>query len=90
MPLDTLQKKIAGVESLSLILTSVTDMSRLDKTKDEMASVLQEKRRVKLGQELDVSTVQEMASIAVIMSSTMHFWPSPSPRSRWSSAASAS
>jgi putative ABC transport system permease protein len=39
-----------------------------------MASVLQEKRRVKLGQEdFDVSTVQEMASIAVIMSSTMHF-----------------
>jgi len=74
LPLDTLQKKIAGVESLSLILTSVTDMSRLDKTKDEMASVLREKRRVKLGQEdFDVSTVQEMASIAVIMSSTMHF-----------------
>jgi putative ABC transport system permease protein len=74
LPLDTLQKKIAGVESLSLILTSVRDMDRLNKTKDEMASVLREKRRVKLGQEdFDVSTVQEMASIAVIMSSTMHF-----------------
>jgi len=74
IPLTTLQKKLVGAESLSLILTAVPDMSQLDKTKDEMAAVLREKRHVKVGQEdFDVSTVQEMASIAVIMSSTMHF-----------------
>ena len=73
IPLNTLQRKLVNVESLSLILTSVADMNQLDKTKDEMANLLREKRRVKLGQEdFDVSTVQEMASLAVIMSSTMH------------------
>jgi putative ABC transport system permease protein len=73
MPLSTLQKKLIGHESLSLILTAVPDMDNLDKTKDEMIKVLREKRRVKEGQEdFDVSTVQEMAAIAIIMSSTMH------------------
>ncbi|MCI0681704.1 MAG: ABC transporter permease [Gemmataceae bacterium] len=74
VPLTTVQKKLDDAERLSLILTSVKDMSQLDKTKDEMIAVLRDKRRVKAGQEdFDVSTVQEMASIAVIMSSTMHF-----------------
>ncbi len=74
IPLTTIQKKLVGVESLSLILTAVPDMAQLDKTKDEIAAVLREKRHVKLGQEdFDVSTVQEMASIAIIMSTTMHF-----------------
>ncbi len=73
MPLNTLQKKLANEESLSLILTSVPSMDQLEKTKDEMVDVLREKRRVKPGQEdFDVSTVQEMASIAIVMSSTMH------------------
>jgi putative ABC transport system permease protein len=74
VPLTTLQKKLVDGESLSLLLTSVADMDQLEKTRDEMAAVLREKRRVKLGQEdFDVSTVQEMASIALIMSTTMHF-----------------
>jgi putative ABC transport system permease protein len=73
MPLTTLQKKLVNHESLSLILTAVPNMDELDKTKDEMIKVLRDKRRVKEGQEdFDVSTVQEMASIAIIMSSTMH------------------
>jgi putative ABC transport system permease protein len=73
IPLSTLQRKLDNTENLSLILTSVVNMDQLDKTKDEMIHLLREKRRCKVGQEdFDVSTVQEMASIAVIMSSTMH------------------
>jgi putative ABC transport system permease protein len=73
MPLTTLQRKLVNLESLSLILTAVPEMNELDKTKDEMIKLLREKRRVKEGQEdFDVSTVQEMAAIAIIMSSTMH------------------
>jgi putative ABC transport system permease protein len=48
-------------------------MTQLEKTKDEIIKLLREKRRVKEGQEdFDVSTVQEMAAIAVVMSGTMH------------------
>jgi putative ABC transport system permease protein len=73
MPLNTLQKKLIGAESLSLILTSVPAMDQLDKVKDEMIVLLREKRHVKVGQEdFDVSTVQEMAALAEIMASTMH------------------
>jgi putative ABC transport system permease protein len=73
MPLYTLQRKLVNEESLSLILTSVPNMDQLEKTKDDMIRILREKRRVKPGQEdFDVSTVQEMASLAVIMSNTMH------------------
>jgi putative ABC transport system permease protein len=73
LPLSTFQRKLVNQENLTLILTSVPDMNELDKTKDEMIKLLREKRRVKEGQEdFDVSTVQEMASIAIIMSSTMH------------------
>jgi len=73
LPLTTLQKKLVNQESLTLIMTSVPEMNDLNKIKDEMVQVLREKRRVKEGQEdFDVSTVQEMAAIAIIMSSTMH------------------
>jgi putative ABC transport system permease protein len=72
LPLNTLQRKLVGEESLGMILTSVDDMSKLDVAKEEINRVLREKRRVKAGQEdFDVSTVQEMAELAVIMTRTM-------------------
>jgi putative ABC transport system permease protein len=72
VPLNTLQRKLVGEESLSMILTSVDDMSKLDKAKDEVLRIMREKRRVKEGQEdFDVSTVREMAELAVIITSTM-------------------
>jgi putative ABC transport system permease protein len=72
IPLNTLQRKLAGEESLGMILTSVDDMSKLEQTKEEINRILREKRRVKAGQEdFDVSSVQEMAELAVIMTRTM-------------------
>jgi putative ABC transport system permease protein len=72
IPLRTLQKRLAGEESLSMILTSVDRLDKLHHAKDEINRVLREKRKVKEGQEdFDVSTVQEMAEIAVIMTRTM-------------------
>jgi putative ABC transport system permease protein len=72
VPLNTLQRKLVGEESLGMILTSVGDMSKLDQTKEEINRLLREKRRVKPGQEdFDVSSVQEMAELAVIMTRTM-------------------
>jgi putative ABC transport system permease protein len=72
IPLRTLQKRLAGEESLSMILTSVDSLNKLHHAKDEINRVLRERRKVKEGQEdFDVSTVQEMAEIAVIMTRTM-------------------
>jgi putative ABC transport system permease protein len=72
LPLQTLQRKLVGEESLSMILTSVDDMSKLDRAKDEVLRLLREKRRVKEGHEdFDVSTVREMAELATIITSTM-------------------
>ncbi len=72
IPLNTLQRKLVGEESLGMILTSVADMSKLEQAKDEINRLLREKRRVKPGQEdFDVSSVQEMAELAVVMTRTM-------------------
>jgi putative ABC transport system permease protein len=72
VPLSTMQRKIAGHESISIILSSVPDTSLIDRAKEEITRVLREKHRVKPGQEdFDVSSVQEMAELAVIMTRTM-------------------
>jgi putative ABC transport system permease protein len=72
IPVTTLQRKLAGgVENLSLILTSVTDLTQMDSIKKDVAKVLREKRRCKGQDDFDVSSVQEMTELAVIMTRTM-------------------
>jgi putative ABC transport system permease protein len=72
VPLNTLQRKLVGEENLAQILTSVNSMDKIDNAKEEISRVLREKRRVKVGQEdFDVSSVQEMAELAVLMTRTM-------------------
>jgi putative ABC transport system permease protein len=74
LPLNTMQRKLVGDEILSMLLTSVASVDRLDKTKEDIARILREKRRVKPGlEDFDVSSVQEMAEIAVVMTRTMQF-----------------
>ncbi|MSU78398.1 MAG: FtsX-like permease family protein [Gemmataceae bacterium] len=74
IPLNTLQRKLVGIESLSMLLTSVESVDRLERTKEEISRILREKRRVKKGlEDFDVSSVQEMAEIAVVMTRTMQF-----------------
>jgi len=72
IPISTLQRKLVNADSLAMIITSIANMDQLDKIKDELMTVLRERRRVKTGQEdFDVSSVQEMAALAVIMMRTM-------------------
>jgi len=72
MPVTTLQRKLAGgTENLSLILTSVTDLTQMDAIKKEVGKTLREKRRCKTQDDFDVSSVQEMTELAVIMTKTM-------------------
>ena len=72
LPINTLQRKLVGDEILSMLLTSVASVEQLEKTKADITRILREKRRVKQGlEDFDVSTVQEMAEIAVVMTRTM-------------------
>jgi putative ABC transport system permease protein len=72
VPLGTLQHKLVGDEILSMLLTSVDNVDKLNRTKDEITRLLREKRHGKKGlEDFDVSSVQEMAEIAVVMTRTM-------------------
>jgi len=72
IPISTMQRKLANIESLAMIITSITHMDQLEKIKVDLNRLLRDRRRVKAGQEdFDVSSVQEMAELAVIMTKTM-------------------
>ena len=72
LPLNTLQRKLVGDEILSMLLTSVDNVNKLEHTKADITRILREKRRGKAGlEDFDVSSVQEMAEIAVVMTRTM-------------------
>ncbi len=73
VPLSTLQRRLVGEESISMILTSVTNQDALPAVKEEVTRVLREKRHVAKGDEdFDVSSVQEMAELAQVIMQTMH------------------
>jgi putative ABC transport system permease protein len=72
VPLSTLQYKLAGEERLSTILTAVPDEAMLDRAKSEITRVLRDKRRLKPGSDnFDVSSINEIANLAQVMSSTL-------------------
>ncbi len=72
VPLTTLQRKLVGEESVSIILTAVRSPDQIDRAKMEIGNVLREKHRVKPGAEdFDVSSVREMAELADVLMNTM-------------------
>jgi putative ABC transport system permease protein len=72
MPLTTLQRKLAGEEQIGLILTAVRSDSQLERAKNEIIRVLRERHQLGAGtQDFDVSTVREMAELAVLVTRTM-------------------
>jgi putative ABC transport system permease protein len=75
LPLATLQQKLTNNESLQLILTSAKSAELVERAKDEVIKVLRERHHIKPGaaDDFDVSTVQEMAELAVILTATMQY-----------------
>jgi putative ABC transport system permease protein len=72
VPLSTLQRKLVGEERVSIILAAVRSPDQLERAKEEIARALREKHRVKAGAEdFDVSSVQEMAELAVMVFKVM-------------------
>jgi putative ABC transport system permease protein len=72
VPLTTLQRKLAGNDRLTLVVASVRSENLIERAKEEITRILQEQHHLKPGAEdFDVNSVQEMAQLAVIMTSTL-------------------
>jgi putative ABC transport system permease protein len=72
VPLKTLQRRVVGEERVSMILSAVRSPDQIPRAKEQIGRVLRERHRVKPGNEdFDVSSVQEMSELAVILTRTM-------------------
>jgi putative ABC transport system permease protein len=73
LPISTLQHQIVGEDKLSVIVSASRSDEDIEKAKDEIVRVMRERHRIKPGltDDFNVSTVQEMAEIAYILTATM-------------------
>ena len=72
LPITTLQRRLVGNDHITVILTAPSDERQTESVKAEIMRVLRERHRVKPGgEDFDVSTVSEMAAIAVVLTATM-------------------
>jgi putative ABC transport system permease protein len=73
LPITTLQHKLGGEARIALIVTSARSEDVLDKAKEETIKVLRDRHHIKSGSadDFDVSTVAEMAELALILTKTM-------------------
>lgn len=73
LPITTLQRKLAGEEKIAIIVSAAQSEELLEKAKDAILRVLRDRHHIKPGSsdDFDVSTVAEMAELAVILTTTM-------------------
>ena len=72
VPVTTLQRKLVGEERLTLILTAVQDERLTQRAVGEIARVVRQNHRLKAGQDdFDVSSVEEMAELAFVLTDTL-------------------
>jgi putative ABC transport system permease protein len=72
VPLTTLQQQIAGEVRIGLILVATSSADQTDPTKQRILQILrQQHHRVAGSEDFDVSTVSEMAELAVVMTKTL-------------------
>jgi putative ABC transport system permease protein len=73
LPISTLQHKLVGNERLNLIVAAARSEQLIPKAKEEITRIMRQRHRLKPGDtaDFDVSSVQEMAEIAVILTRTM-------------------
>ncbi len=73
VPISTLQHLLVGEEKLGIIVCAARSEEVVERAKDEIIRVLRERHRVKTGatDDFNVSTVQEMAELAFILTTTM-------------------
>jgi putative ABC transport system permease protein len=73
VPLPTLQRKLVGEERIVLILASARSEETVEKAREEITRVMRKRHRIKEGgtDDFEVSSVQEMAELAVVLTGTM-------------------
>jgi putative ABC transport system permease protein len=73
IPITTLQHKLVGKERIDLILVSATSADLIDRVKHECTRILRERHHLRPGasDDFDVSSVQEMAELAVTLTRVM-------------------
>jgi putative ABC transport system permease protein len=73
VPITTLQRKLVGEERVALIVAAARSEEVIEKAKEEITRVLREQHHIKPGSndDFDVSTVREMAELAVILTAVM-------------------
>jgi putative ABC transport system permease protein len=73
MPITTMQSLMGGRKDLPIIVTAAKSENLLDKAIEDITKVLRERRHLRTGaaNNFDVSSVQEMAKLAVIVTTVM-------------------
>jgi len=73
VPITTLQHKLVGEEKIALIVVAARSTSDLQRVKEEITRVMRERHRLApdAAQDFDVSSVQEMAELAVTFTRIM-------------------
>jgi putative ABC transport system permease protein len=73
LPITTLERRVTGDDSFALIVTAAKSEDLIDKAKDEIVRVMRDRHHIKPGgnDDFDVSSVREMAELAVILTTTM-------------------
>jgi putative ABC transport system permease protein len=73
LPISTLQRKVTGDNTITIIVTAARSEALIEKAKDEISRVIRERHHLHPGaaDDFDVSSVREMAELAVIVTATM-------------------
>jgi putative ABC transport system permease protein len=72
LPITTAQHRVVGEERITTILTRPRDTNQTEAVQQDVIRILRENHHLKPGSEdFDVSSVSEMAAIAVVMTTTM-------------------
>jgi putative ABC transport system permease protein len=75
VPINTLQRKLAGNDNIAMILVSARSEEVIDRAKDEIIKVMRQRHRIKPNSpdDFDVSSVRELAAIAQVLTGTMQW-----------------
>jgi putative ABC transport system permease protein len=73
LPITTLQRRLTGDDTVALIVTAARTEDLIGKAKEEIVRAMRERHHIKAGgnDDFDVSSVREMAELAVILTNTM-------------------
>ncbi len=73
MPITTIQRQVTGDYNVSLIVTAAKSEDLIAKAKDNITQVMRDRHRIRPGStdDFDISSVREMAELAVILTNTM-------------------